>query len=124
MGIAGIGTGAYFLFPYAIMPEIIDTDELVTGTRREGAFFGIYFLIFKIAIAAAPFIAGLVLKKVGYVANVEQTETALFGIKMLVGGIPLAFFVLGFLVLLTFPLTKKRYEETSLALSKIRRGDI
>lgn len=124
MGVAGIGTGAYFLFPYAIMPEIIDTDELVTGTRREGAFFGIYFLIFKIAIATAPFITGLVLKRVGYVANVEQTETALFGIRVLVGGIPLAFFVLGFFALLTFPLTKKRYEEISLSLSKIRRGDI
>ncbi len=124
MGVAGIGTGAYFLFPYAIMPEIVDTDELVTGTRREGAFFGIYFLIFKIAIATAPFITGLVLKRVGYVANVEQTETALFGIRMLVGGIPLAFFILGFLALLLFPLTKKRYEEISSALSKIRGADI
>ncbi len=56
MGLAGIGTGAYFLFPYSILPEIIDYDELTSGTRREGAYFGIAFLIFKISIALAPFI--------------------------------------------------------------------
>jgi GPH family glycoside/pentoside/hexuronide:cation symporter len=53
MGVAGIGTGAYFLFPYAILPEIIDFDELTSGTRREGAYFGIAFLIFKVSIALA-----------------------------------------------------------------------
>jgi Na+/melibiose symporter-like transporter len=124
MGIVGIGAGAYYLFPYAIMPEIVDFDEIVTKTRREGVFFGIYLFIFKIAIGTASLVTSFVLDGFGYIPNVEQTETALFGIRMLVGGIPLVFFILGFLALLKFPLTKKRYEEISQTLSGIRGANI
>jgi len=59
-----------------------------------------------------------------FYTDVVNLSPALVGIRMLAGVIPLAFFVLGFLVLLTFPLTKKRYKEISSALSKIREADI
>ncbi len=120
MVVAGIGTGAYFLFPYAIMPEIIDLDELKTGTRREGAYFGIYFLIFKIAIALAPFIVGVTMDRTGFVPNVPQSDTALFGIRMLVGPVPAIFFSLGLIALFFFPLNKKKYGEIEEMLKEIR----
>ena len=122
MAVAGIGTGAYFLFPYAMLPEIIDLDELATGTRREGAYFGIAFLIFKVSIALAPFITGTILKKTGYVANIPQTEGALAGIRWLVGGVPAAFFSLGLVFLFFFPLTKGKYREIEDALTKLRKA--
>lgn len=113
MAVAGLGTGAYFLFPYAMIPEIVDLDELKTGTRREGAYFGVFFFIFKVSIALAPFIAGYVLHEMGYVPDAEQTERALLGIRLLVGIIPLILFSMGIVFLLLFPLTKERYEAVS-----------
>jgi GPH family glycoside/pentoside/hexuronide:cation symporter len=106
MGVAGIGTGAYFLFPYAILPEIIDFDELTSGTRREGAYFGIAFLIFKVSIALAPFITGTVLSGIGYVPDIAQSRGTLLGIRLLVGAVPAVFFALGLVFLWFFPLNK------------------
>lgn len=122
MAVAGIGTGAYFLFPYAIMPEIVDLDELETGTRREGAYFGIYFFIFKLSIALAPLIVGVVLDLFGYKPDTELSENALLGIRSLVGILPLALFLVGMAFLFKFPLSKKRYEETSAELARRRGG--
>jgi glycoside/pentoside/hexuronide:cation symporter, GPH family len=120
MGFAGIGTGAYFLFPYSILPEIIDYDELTSGTRREGAYFGIAFLIFKISIALAPFITGTILARIGYIPDVPQTQQTLLGIRLLVGAIPSAFFALGLIALWVFPLNKRYSEDIVKKLSASR----
>ncbi|MBN1880699.1 MAG: MFS transporter [Deltaproteobacteria bacterium] len=120
MIIAGFGSGAYFIFPYAIMPEIIDVDELSTGTRREGMYFGIYFLMLKLAIALAPAIVGFSLGFFGFEANQEQTETALNGIRMISGFAPLGFLALALVTLLFFPLGKAKADEVSRAMAKMR----
>jgi GPH family glycoside/pentoside/hexuronide:cation symporter len=120
MGLAGIGTGAYFLFPYSILPEIIDYDELTSGTRREGAYFGIAFLIFKISIALAPFITGTILTTVGYVPDAPQTQQTLLGIRLLVGVIPSILFALGLIFLWAFPLNRRYCEDIVTKLSATR----
>ncbi len=120
MGLAGIGTGAYFLFPYSILPEIIDYDELTSGTRREGAYFGIAFLIFKISIALAPFITGTILTAVGYIPDAPQTQHTLLGIRLLVGVIPSALFALGLIFLWAFPLNRRYCEDIVTKLSVTR----
>lgn len=120
MVIAGFGSGAYFIFPYAIMPEIIDVDELSTGTRREGMYFGIYFLMLKVAIAAAPAIVGVSLNYFGFVPNIVQTETALNGIRMISGFAPLGFLAIALVILFFFPLGKAKSDEVSRAITKMR----
>ncbi len=120
MGLAGIGTGAYFLFPYSILPEIIDYDELTSGTRREGAYFGIAFLIFKISIALAPFITGTILTTLGYVPDAPQTQQTLLGIRLLVGVIPSILFALGLIFLWAFPLNRRYCEDIVTKLSATR----
>jgi sugar (glycoside-pentoside-hexuronide) transporter len=120
MVIAGFGSGAYFIFPFAIMPEIIDVDELSTGTRREGMYFGIYFLMLKIAVALAPAIVGLSLGFFGFEANQEQTETALNGIRMVSGFAPLGFLALALITLFFFPLGKAKADEVNRKLTEMR----
>jgi len=120
MVIAGFGSGAYFIFPYAIMPEVIDVDELSTGTRREGMYFGIYFLMLKVAVAAAPAIVGFSLDFFGFEPNIEQTETALNGIRMIAGFAPLGFLTLALAILFFFPLGKVKADEVSRALAEMR----
>jgi len=120
MVIAGFGSGAYFIFPYAIMPEIIDVDELSTGTRREGMYYGIYFLMLKVAVAAAPAIVGVSLNFFGFEANLEQTESALNGIRIISGFMPLGFLALALVVLFFFPLGKTKSDEVSRTVTEMR----
>ena len=121
--VAGIGTGAYFIFPFAIMPEIIDVDEVRSGTRREGAYYGIFFLISKLAVAISPMVVGIVLEMTGYDAELTlQSESALTGIRLLASIIPFFFFAAGFIFLLFFPMGKKVYEELKKQQDKLIKG--
>ena len=119
MVVAGIGTGAYFMFPFAIMPEIIDLDELETGTRREGTYYGIFFFIFKLSIALAPLIVGVVLNLFGYQPDTALSARTLFGIRTLVGIIPLGLFLAGLLCLVTFPINRRANIEIAQKLSHL-----
>jgi Na+/melibiose symporter-like transporter len=120
MVVAGVGTGAYFLLPYAILPEIVDEDELSSGTRREGAYFGIYFFLYKLAVALAPLIIGTVLGVFGYVSDSALSERTLLGIRSLVGGVPLILFLAAGGMLIRFPLSKARSLQIATELK--RRG--
>lgn len=46
---AGIGIGASLYFKDLLMSEIIDEDEIKSGVRREGAYYGVNALIIRLA---------------------------------------------------------------------------
>ncbi len=109
--VAGIGMGFTYAMPYAIVPDAIEYDYLLTGERTEGAFYGIWTFGMKIGQAVALGITGAVLSLVGYVPDVAQTKTSLFGIQVLLGPIAAAVFVLAIAVLCFYPIHEKRYNE-------------
>ncbi|MEA3223658.1 MAG: MFS transporter [Thermodesulfobacteriota bacterium] len=118
---AGIGLSTNYVLPWAIVPDTIEYDELYTGKRREGLFYGLWNLGTKLASAAAIMVVGMVMSLTGYVANVPQSSNALLGIRVLMSFIPVAIIIVGIVVLSFYPITKKRYEEILKEL-KIRRG--
>ncbi len=50
----------------ALMADIVDYDEKLTGLRREGMYNGIKMMIFKVAVALAYAINGLLMEQFGY----------------------------------------------------------
>ncbi len=38
--LAGIGVATAYLVPWAMLPDVIELDELETGQRREGVYYG------------------------------------------------------------------------------------
>jgi GPH family glycoside/pentoside/hexuronide:cation symporter len=138
---AGVGLIAITFMPNALLPfclllvgfglsgpqtltnilfaEVADEDELRSGVRREGAFFGINALITKpaqsLAIAIPPFIleaAHFVTREANNnVAFLDQPASALFGIKVFIGLIPGIAMLLGALILFWFPLRGARLEK-------------
>ncbi|WP_297216995.1 MFS transporter [Thermoplasma sp.] len=58
MILAGIGLTSYFILPNAIVSEIIDEDELTTGYRREGMYFGIQGLLERIPSGLSGYVLG------------------------------------------------------------------
>ena len=95
-----------------MVADAIEYDYLVTGERREGAFFGIWTWGLKLGGALAAFLVGVTLEAMGYVANaVPQADSAQLGIRLFLGPISAAIFILSAVVLYFYPITEKRYKE-------------
>lgn len=116
----GLGAGGYAL-PASIVADIIDYDELQTGQRREGAFFGFWTLIMKMMGALAIAAVGFGLDAIGYQPNQQQTEATLVGLKMLYGPVPACFLLLSLLIFLRFPLTRESHAEVQQVLQERKR---
>jgi len=60
----------------SMMADITDADELESGRRREGIFFGAVALIAKASVALGSMIAGAVVDGVGLVPGTDPSEVA------------------------------------------------
>jgi len=67
IALAGIGVAVAYLLPWAMLPDVIELDELETGYRREGAFYGLFVLLQKLGLALGLFTVGQVLSLTGYI---------------------------------------------------------
>jgi sugar (glycoside-pentoside-hexuronide) transporter len=115
----GLGAGGYAL-PASLVADIIDYDELQTGQRREGAFFGFWTLVMKMMGALAIACVGFGLDIIGYQPNQQQTDATLFGLKILYGPVPACFLLLSLLIFFRFPLTRESHAEIQQALQARR----
>lgn len=119
MFFAGIGMGFLYAMPYAIVPDAVEYDYLLTGERTEGAFYGIWTFAIKIGQALALGITGAVLSLAGYLPEVDQTADSLLGIRLLLGPIPAFFFIAATIVLYFYPINEERYKEILRQISEM-----
>jgi len=112
--IIGFGFSGQTVLVYTLLADIIDQDELETGVRREGMYFGTDALITKPAQSVAAAIAGLVFYLTLYNQDLgpgeSQPASAIFGIKLLIGLIPAIFIIIGMIVLWRYPLNPRSDE--------------
>ena len=110
--LAGFGLAGPQTLTNVLFAQVADEDELKSGVRREGSFFGVNALITKpaqsVAIALSPFILELTHfvtreQNMGVIFR-DQPESAVFGIKVIAGLIPGTAMLLGALILSWFPL--------------------
>ncbi len=112
----GIGTAPGLLFPPSMLADIIDTDELESGLRREGSFMGVHSFVMKSATALGALWVGPGLDFAGYVpqADVQSDQTLL--IMRLMYVLPCTTNLLVILVMARFPLTSKVMMEVRRAI--------
>ena len=112
LAVAGFGLAGPQTLTNVLFAQVADEDELRTGVRREGAFFGVNALLTKpaqsVALALSPFILELT-HFVSREANqgqifLDQAPSAILGIKSLVGLVPGTAMLLGAIILIWFPL--------------------
>jgi len=110
--IMGLGYSASTLVIPILICDIIDKDELETGHRREGAYFGSAALFTKPAQSLAMALTGLVLFLTNYEAA-PRSELAKLGIKLNIGLIPAIFLIIGVLIIMKFPIdgSSREYKE-------------
>jgi GPH family glycoside/pentoside/hexuronide:cation symporter len=119
VALAGFGLAGPQTLTNVLFAEVADEDELRTGVRREGAFFGVNALLTKPAQSVALALMPFVLEATRFVTReqnlgkiyMNQPESALLGIKVIVGLIPGLALILGAIILIWFPLRGKRLEQ-------------
>ena len=109
--VAGIGFSAQWVFPWAMVPDVVEYDRLETGEHRGGMYYGVWGLATKLSDALGIAAAGWALQLFGYMPNVEQSAHTLLGIRLFFGPVPLVFFVLALPLLLRYPITRKSHAE-------------
>ncbi len=120
--IGGLGYAAADVAPWSMLGEVVDEDELRSGERREGLYFGLFTFLRKLGGATAVAIGVLVFDQSGYVPNQPvQSETALLTLRVLTAVVPAIFVALGGWLALSYPLTRARHAQI-LALLEERRG--
>jgi len=109
--VAGIGFATNWVFPWAMVPDVVEYDRLETDEHRGGMYYGVWGFAQKLTNVLGIALSGWVLDFFGYVPNVEQSARALFGIRFFMGPVPLLIFVVALPLLFWYPITRASHAE-------------
>ncbi len=110
---AGIGVSAAQVLPWAILPDAIEWEEYHTGERNEGMFYSLVTLMGKAGMAIAQPLSLLVLQLTNFQQGqgVVQPDSALLGIRLVIGPLPALFLIGGIVVAVYYPLSRKQHNQ-------------
>jgi GPH family glycoside/pentoside/hexuronide:cation symporter len=96
-----------------VMSTIIDLDEVETGLRREGSYYGVNALIIRLSTILVALSIAIVFPTVGWATYDPQNITILtkIGIRVLIGVFPIIVIGLGILSFRRFPIHHEKYTE-------------
>ena len=90
--VMGVGFAGTQLFPFAMLPDVIDHDVAQSGLRREGVFSGVWMAAEGVGMALGGLAAGAVLDGTGFVESTTgtaaQPASALVGIRVAFAVVP------------------------------------
>ena len=122
--LAGLGYGGTIALAPSMMADVIDLDELQTGRRREGAYFGIWSFIDKSAVGIAVFIGMYSLDFMGYVPNQDQTLRVFWTLKALYSILPALCFAACCYLLRHYPIDQREHERIRAEIEKGKASSI
>lgn len=119
-----LGLGIFSMVSWALITDVIDHAEIVSGVREDGSIYAMYSFARKLGQAAAAGVTGWLLTMIGYVngSSVGQPQTVLDGIFAIATLVPaLGFALLAAVLWLWYPLHKRQVDENAARL-KARRA--
>lgn len=124
--IVGLGLSTAYLVPWSMLPDVVDLDELNTGHRREGIYYGFVVHLQKIGVAIALFLVGKTLDWSGFISTTAgqplptQPDSALWAIRLLLGPVPALVLIGGLVWAYFYPISRQKHGEILLALLERR----
>ncbi|MBN1765310.1 MAG: MFS transporter [Sedimentisphaerales bacterium] len=92
---------------WAMMADVADYSEWRTGRRATGMAFSAATFGLKMGLSLGGAVSGWLLSHFGYIAGADQTDRALFGIRLMISVIPAIPFFIGVAVLFFYKIDKK-----------------
>ena len=86
--LAGFGTGGLFTLPFSMIADVIDLDELNTGKRAEGSYYGCLTLFYKLSQSITLLLIGFVLDLVKFDAGLPvqaESTVIILGLMLSIG---------------------------------------
>jgi GPH family glycoside/pentoside/hexuronide:cation symporter len=115
-------TGPVVALFFAMLGDAADYSEWRTHRRATALTFSAGTLSMKVGTAIAASVSGWLLAWFGYIANVEQTASALLGIRLLFTLIPAGVALLLFVVFQFYPLSGEVLQKVELDLNARRQA--
>jgi glycoside/pentoside/hexuronide:cation symporter, GPH family len=112
IALAGFGLAGPQTLTNVLFAQVADEDEVRSGVRREGSFFGVNALLTKPAQSVALALSPFILEATRFVTReanmgqifLDQPDSAIFGMKVIAGLIPGVAMFLGAIILVWYPL--------------------
>ncbi|NJO21267.1 MAG: hypothetical protein HC838_16165 [Spirulinaceae cyanobacterium RM2_2_10] len=126
--LAGMGVSVAYLIPWSMVPDIIELDELRTGQRREGVFYGFMILLQKFGLAIALFLVGQSLELANFIPQQpggpvpQQPESALLAIRIAIGPLPTLVLIGGLILAYFYPITREVHSQIRQQLAARRQA--
>jgi glycoside/pentoside/hexuronide:cation symporter, GPH family len=109
--LAGFGTGGLFTLPLSMIADVIDLDELKTGKRSEGSYYGCLTLFYKLSQSITLFLIGFILDLVKFDSSLPvQAESTIIILGLLLGIGSAASFIAAFFSLQSYTLNRTKVE--------------
>ncbi|HCC33565.1 MAG TPA: MFS transporter [Clostridiales bacterium] len=103
--LVGLALAGLMIVLDLLLPEVIDADEVRTGLRREGVYYGINGVIIRLSISLQAVAFTLVFARTGFdPALAVQPAAALDGLRLLVSGLPALGMVIAAGALVLYPI--------------------
>ncbi|MCB8945897.1 MAG: MFS transporter [Ardenticatenaceae bacterium] len=121
--LAGVGASVAYLIPWSMLPDVVDVDELNTGLRREGVYYGFFVFLQKLGISLGLAIANVVFEWAGYINAVPgeaipvQPDSVQLALRLFVSFVPAVILLLSFPIVYKYPITRERHAEIQAELA-------
>jgi glycoside/pentoside/hexuronide:cation symporter, GPH family len=118
--LAGVGFSSFQLFPFSMLPDTVEYDQMQSGLRREGIFSGMWSAGQKIAYSVGPPIVGFALALSGFVKEGVQPASLNTGVRVIFCLFPAVMILLSFIPFSKYPITEEEFEKIKAKIAQSR----
>lgn len=120
--LAGLAVGALDVLSPSLQADVIDSDEVATGERKEGVYFAGWHLAAKTALGVASLLGGLALSVIGLQPGTPPSPEAVSALRLSISLIPGVAYAAGILLFTRFGLTRSVHDAIREHLDGARYG--
>ncbi len=121
----GVGFGGMLYFIWYIVADCIDDDELKTGVRREGSYFGIANFFMRLSMVLSITVISLVFTETDWEVYVPNPGVdVITGLRFLFVIVPAIALGLSLVCLYFYPFSKKKVLEMKVQLDELHKDKL
>ena len=120
VSIMGFGFGGMLYFNYLLIADVVDEDELKTGYRREGTFFGITNFFMRLSGVLMIVTVAIVFQGTSWAEYTPNPAVdTILGLRFLMFGMPSIALLVICIALYFYPFTKEKVDAMKADLAKM-----